>query len=85
MYVHRKGAALKTVRTPGTLDRVPDKPKNKHRMVRFSDEDWAELGKLAEEAGADRSAILRQLAHWWMRRRGARLPERPEPRRDAGK
>ena len=59
---------------------MPDQPKNKHRMVRFSDEDWAELGELAEQVGSDRSAILRQLAHWWMRRRSTHLPERPVAR-----
>jgi hypothetical protein len=62
---------------------MPNKPKNKHRMVRFSDEDWADLGELAGEAGTDRSAILRQFAHWWLRRPGAKLPERP-PRRTRG-
>jgi hypothetical protein len=67
------------VRTPGTLDSVPDQPKNKHRMVRFSDEDWADLGEMAGSLESDRSAILRQLAHWWMRRPGAKLPARPEP------
>ena len=56
---------------------VPNKPKNKHRMVRFSDEDWEEFGTLTDAAGTDRSAILRQLAHWWMRRPGAKLPDRP--------
>ena len=70
---------MNTVRTPVTLDRVPDKPKNKHRMVRFSDEDWALLGALAEQMGTDRSAVLRQLAQWWMRR-GVRLPDRPPAR-----
>lgn len=55
-------------------------PKNKHRMVRFSDEDWADLGDLAEKAGSDRSAILRQFVHWFLRRPGVELPERPEGR-----
>lgn len=78
MYVHRKGVTLKTVRTPDILERVPDQPKNKHRMVRFSDEDWADLGEMAEAMGRDRSVVLRQLAQWWMRRPGVKLPERPE-------
>lgn len=46
-------------------------------MVRFSDEDWADLGEMAEAMGRDRSVVLRQLAHWWMRRPGVKLPERP--------
>jgi hypothetical protein len=56
---------------------VPDQPKNKHRMVRFSNKDWHALGWLATRRGKDRSAVLRELAHWWMRVPGAKLPERP--------
>ena len=56
---------------------MPNQPKNKHRPVRFSDEDWDDLGRLAEAAGTDRSAILRQFAQWWMRRPGVKLPPRP--------
>jgi len=78
VYVHRKEVALNLVRTPDTIGPVPNAPKNKHRMVRFSDEDWRELGELTEALGTDRSTVLRQFAHWWMRRRGAKLPERPE-------
>lgn len=68
---------MKSVLTPGRLERVPNKPRNAHRPVRFSDEDWAELGRLAGEAGTDRSAVIRQLTHWWMRKPRAKLPERP--------
>lgn len=57
---------------------LPVLPKNKHRMVRFSDEDWAEFGDLTTEAGSDRSAILNQFIRWYLRRPGAKLPERPE-------
>lgn len=73
---------MKSVLTPGTLDRVPNKPRNAHRPVRFSDEDWTELGMLAAEAGTDRSAVIRQLVHWWMRKKGVRLPDRPEHKAD---
>lgn len=62
-----------------TLEGMPNAPKNKHRMVRFSDEDWADFGDLAAAAGTDRSAILRKLARWWMRRPGADLPEQSAP------
>lgn len=57
---------------------MPNVPKSKHRMVRFSDEDWADLGVLAAAAGTDRSAVIRQLVQWWVRRPGVKLPERPE-------
>ncbi len=59
--------------------KMPNQPGNKHRMVRFSNDDWADLGALAEAMGTDRSMVLRQLAQWWMRRRGVRLPGRPDP------
>jgi hypothetical protein len=56
---------------------VPDQPKNRHRMVRFSRDDWHALGWLAGQLGRDRSVVLRDLARWWMRVPGAKLPERP--------
>lgn len=59
---------------------MPNQPKNKHRMVRFSDEDWKDLGELAAEQGADRSTVIRHLAQWWMRRPGVKQPERPASR-----
>ena len=68
---------MNAIRTPGTIEHVPNQPKNKHRMVRFSNEDWDEFGELAQEMGKDRSVILRQFAQWWMRRPGVKLPERP--------
>jgi hypothetical protein len=47
------------------------------RLVRFDDPDWAELGIDTATMSTDRSAVLRQLAAWWMRQPGARLPARP--------
>jgi hypothetical protein len=46
--------------------------------VRIDDETWEELGAAAAAAGTDRSAVLRDLARWWLRRPGARMPPRPE-------
>lgn len=54
--------------------------KHKHRMVRFSDEDWKDLDETAQEIGSDRSAVIRQLVHAWMGRAGVRPPRRPAPR-----
>jgi len=51
-------------------------------MVRFSDDDWADLGEGAGEVGSDRSAVLRQLALWWLGRPGVRPPRRPKPRNE---
>ena len=39
--------------------------------------DWKDLGEAAKAAGSDRSAVIRQLVNWWLRRPFARLPERP--------
>lgn len=49
-------------------------------MVRFSDEDWAQLGAAAGEVGSDRSAVIRALALWWLGRPGVKPPRRPTPR-----
>jgi hypothetical protein len=68
---------LNPVRTPDTIGRMPNAPRNKHRMVRFSRDDWHGLGWLAAKLGKDRSTVLRELARWWMRVPGAKLPERP--------
>lgn len=77
MYVHHKGVFLKSVRTPSTLGPVPNKPKSQHRSVRFSDQDWADLHDATAAMGIDRGTVLKELARWYMRRPGAKLPERP--------
>jgi len=56
---------------------MPNKPATPNRAVRIDDETWHALGDAAAAAGADRSAILRQLAQWWLRRPGAKMPPRP--------
>jgi hypothetical protein len=77
VYVHRKRVTLKSVRTAAKLGAVPNKPRTQHRSVRISDEDWADLGAAAASAGADRAKVINQLVHWYLRRPGAKLPERP--------
>jgi hypothetical protein len=57
---------------------MPNKPATPSRAVRIDDETWGQLGDAAAAADTDRSAILRQLAQWWLRRPGAKLPPRPE-------
>jgi hypothetical protein len=59
---------------------MPNKPATPSRAVRIDNETWDELGVAAAAEGTDRSAILRQLAQWWVRRPGAKLPERPQRR-----
>jgi len=83
VYVHRKGVTLKIVRTPGTLGRVPNKPKTQHRSVRVPDGDWTDLATVTTSVGSDRGTVIKQFIRWYLRRPGAKLPERPENRHPA--
>jgi hypothetical protein len=56
---------------------MPNVPKSKHRSVRFSDEDWADLEMATAAQGSDRGTVLKELAAWYLRRPGAKLPKRP--------
>jgi hypothetical protein len=89
MYVHQvnlrctytasKGAdALKPIRTPGTIEAVPNQPRTQHRSVRVSDDDWADLDTAAKSAGVDRATLIKQFIRWYLRRLDAELPKRPE-------
>jgi recombinational DNA repair protein (RecF pathway) len=82
VYVHRKEAALKSIPTPGTIERVPNQPKTQHRSVRIEDADWNDAEAATQRMGTDRAKIINQFIRWYLRRPGAKLPERPEPRRD---
>lgn len=56
---------------------MPDAPKTKHRSVRVSDEDWADLGTIAEQQGTDRGSLIKEFIAWYLRRPKAKLPPRP--------
>jgi hypothetical protein len=60
-----------------TLVNVPNKPATKHRQVRLDDDLWKDLGVVARNLDTDRSTIIREFVKWFLRRRGAQLPERP--------
>ncbi|MFC9637165.1 hypothetical protein ACFTZF_01275 [Streptomyces mirabilis] len=45
--------------------------------VRAPDEDWADLDTASESR---RPEVVRELIRWYLRRPGARLPERPQAR-----
>lgn len=81
VYVHCKEAALKSVRTPGTIRHVPNQPRTQHRSVRISDQDWGDLDAAAKSAGTDRGTLIKQFIRWYLLRPGAELPQRPAPRR----
>lgn len=68
---------MKTVRTPDRLELVPNKPGTQHRSIRISDEDWDDAEQAAASMGTDRAKVVNQFLRWYLRRPGAKLPERP--------
>lgn len=78
MYTAR-GGVLRSVDTPEKIRTVPDKPKTKGRSIRVDDPEWDDLGAVVEDLGTDRSKVINQLVKWYLRRPGAKLPERPAP------
>lgn len=68
---------MKNVRTPDRLGVVPNKPKTQHRSVRVSDEDWQDFESAAAARDADRAKVINQFIRWYLRRSGAKLPDRP--------
>ncbi|MBK6014272.1 hypothetical protein [Streptomyces sp. MBT53] len=54
---------------------MPNAPATKHRSVRIGDDEWADLATAAP--GGDRSAVIKELVDWYLRRPGAKLPKRP--------
>lgn len=68
---------MKSVRTPGRLGAVPNKPGTQHRSVRVSDDDWDDLEAATSTVDSDRGTVIKQFIRWYLRRPGAKLPERP--------
>ncbi|MFI2184580.1 hypothetical protein [Streptomyces sioyaensis] len=55
---------------------MPNAPKTQHRSVRIDDADWKDLKERAPDG--DRSAAIKELVAWYLRRSGAKLPKRPD-------
>jgi hypothetical protein len=55
---------------------MPNAPRTQHRSVRIDDADWADLKERAPDG--DRSAVIKELLAWYLRRPGAKLPTRPD-------
>lgn len=55
------------------MPRVP-MPK---QAIRVSKEKWDRFGVVADDAGTDRSTLVREFIDWYLRERGGVLPERP--------
>jgi hypothetical protein len=49
-----------------------------NRVVRIGDDDWEDLGTRA--GTRNRAQVIRDLVAWYLRRPGAKLPERPPAR-----
>lgn len=62
-------------RDPGHLS--DDGKRTPIRSVRISDVDWADLLTATVAMRSDRGTVIRQMLRWYLRRPGAKLPERP--------
>ncbi|MFD7413506.1 hypothetical protein [Kitasatospora purpeofusca] len=56
---------------------MPNVPKTQHRSVRISDDDWRDLLATAKSQGSDRGTVIKEFVAWYLRRPGAKLPQRP--------
>lgn len=56
---------------------MPDQPKTKHRTIRLDDDLWQLIGDWAQQAGTDKTAVIRDLLRYWLRAPGAKRPARP--------
>jgi hypothetical protein len=57
---------------------VPAPPrKTPQRTVAVEKDDWDELAIAARQAGYERAVVLRAFIRWYLRRPGAKLPQRP--------
>ena len=50
-----------------------------HRPIRIEEELWKPFGELA--GVRDRAEVIRQFVAWYIRKPGAKLPQRPAARR----
>lgn len=51
--------------------------KTPQRTLVVDPTEWNDLGEAAKAAGSERAQVLRQFIKWYIRRPGARLPQRP--------
>ena len=60
-----------------TIGHVPNQPKTPHRNVRVPDAEWDDAEQATASMGTDRAKVINQFLRWYLRRPGAKLPERP--------
>lgn len=58
---------------------MTERTTNLHAM-RFDDDLWSDLKRQAATEGVTVNGITRDFYEWWLRRPGAKLPKRPEPK-----
>lgn len=56
---------------------MPNQPGTQHRSIRINDWDWDDGEVATEKMDTDRAKVINQLYRWWLRRPGAKLPDRP--------
>lgn len=66
-----------TTRKRGDAAAEYQSPYDKPRRMRAPLDEWGGLGASTRAAGTTRARVLRELMRWYMRRPGAKLPERP--------
>ena len=57
---------MKSVRTPGRLARVPNKPRTQHRSVRVDDPEWDDAEEATAAMGTDRAKVINQFLRWYL-------------------
>ncbi len=78
MDIHGKVADQTLGYARATMCHVKD-THTPHRPIRVEDDLWEEFGRLV--GPRNRSAVIREFIRWFVRERGAKLPERP-PRQE---
>ncbi|GAA4098671.1 hypothetical protein [Actinomadura miaoliensis] len=56
---------------------MPNKPRTQHRSIRIDDAEWEDAEAATAMMGTDRAKVINQFLRWYLRRPGAKLPDRP--------
>ncbi|MCI3240267.1 hypothetical protein [Streptomyces spinosisporus] len=55
---------------------MPNAPKTPARQIRIGDQ-WYDFDEAAKALGTDRATLIREFISWFLRKPGAKMPERP--------
>jgi hypothetical protein len=56
---------------------MPNVPRTPARQMRIPDDDWGDFDTAAKQMGSERASEVRAFISWYLRRPGAKLPQRP--------